>query len=211
MFGVDPRGFDPTIATGEPTPRASPRRTRVSTASARASATATDATPPSPSAPRLRLARTSRSRPCERAWMDGSTTSESTRDSGRRFRENASLLRDAGWTRSRPASGGTVPPRRRRRDGRGGWRRGDREDEGFRTRRTRRRMRSPPASSQRRRIVRSFESRVGRPRAAGAAPSPGCRAPRRPAGRLRTSGKRREGAIVSEPMVVRTKEEEGRG
>ena len=210
MFGVDPRGFDPTIATGEPTPRASPRRTRVSTASARASATATDATPPSPSAPRLRLARTSRSRPCERAWMDGSTTSESSRDSGRRFRENASLLRDAGWTRSRPASGGTVPPRRCRRDGRGEWRRGDREDEGFR-RRTRRRMRSPPASSQRRRIVRSFESRVGRPRAAGAAPSPGYRAPRRPAGRLRASGKRREGAIVSESMVVKTKEEEGRG
>ena len=208
MFGVDPRGFDPTIATGEPTPRAGSRRTRVSTASARASATATDATPPSPSAPRLRLARTSRSRP-ERAWMDGSTTSESTRDSERQLRENASLLRDAGWTRSLPASGGTVPPRRRRRDGRGEWRRGDREDEGFR-RRTRRRMRRP-ASSQRRRIVRSFESRVGRPRAAGAAPSPGCRAPRRPAGRLRTSGKRREGAIVSEPMVVRTKEEEGRG
>ena len=205
MFGVD----HPTIATGEPTPRAGSRRKRVSTASARASATATDATPPSPSAPRLRLARTSRSRPCERAWMDGSTISELFRDSGRRFRENASLLRDAGWTRSRPASGGTVPPRRRHRDGRGEWRRGDREDEGFR-RRTRRRMRSP-ASSQRRRIVRSFESRVGRPRASGAAPSPGCRAPRRPAGRLRTSGKRREGAIVSESMVVKTKEEEGRG
>ena len=57
--------------------------------------------------------------------------------------ERMRVLRDAGWTRSRPASGGTVPPRRRRRDGRGEWRRGDREDEGFR-RRTRRRMRSPP-------------------------------------------------------------------
>ena len=65
----DVRVDHPTIATGEPTPRAG-RGESGSTASARASATATDATPPSPSAPRLRLARTSRSRHVNgRGWM----------------------------------------------------------------------------------------------------------------------------------------------